>query len=250
MNASIQLRNCPLAILNQLFHLDGVRMTVRGSGLSLTKYTEFGVFFQVQDGDRLRWSDPVSGLTIDPGALRSIYAIPICDTLPPALEFEFVGERLALSIQPNVRVPESNTLDRIIEAFAAKPTSTQRLLEHGAGAWLDEWSEGRNSISDKTDQESIRKALHETGVLRVLMDLPGLTADAVIRPDWFDANGSILKIANVQDGSVVFADLESSANRFEDDLGALNLFHQIDERPILSSRRDIPEFIEPYSVNH
>ena len=250
MNASIQLRNCPLAILNQLFHLDAVQMTVRGNGLSLTKQTEFGVFFQVRDGDRMLWSDPVSGVTIDPCGLRGIYAIPVCDTLPPALEFEFVGERLALSIQPTVRVPASNTLDRILEVFAAKPTSTQRLLEHGAGAWLDEWSDGRNGSAGETDEGHIRNALEETGRLRVLMELPGLTADAEICPDWGDANGSILRIANVNDGSVAFVDLGSPANRFEDNPGALNLFHQVDGSPVSLSRSVIPELHEINTVNH
>jgi len=228
MTASLQLRLDPMALLNQLFHLDAVQLTVRGDGASLLKPTEFGLFFPENVDGQTYLHDAVSGLSIDPQQLEGIYAIPLMPGYPPSLEFLFVESGFALSIQAGRSSASQVTIDRILHHFSEGLVPTADLIAQGAGAWLDEWTKDSESFHPAAeDLEALRSALTEAKKATIDLQLPGLIAKTSLRPDFIDQDDSVMRIACPETGAVLYVELNAPTNRFDDEgAGQVEFVHQ------------------------
>lgn len=246
---SAQLLCHPLAILNQLFHLEAAQMTVRGNGLTLLRHTEFGVFLQTRNHGEDELSDPISGLTIAPAALRAVYILPRHRGAPPAIEFEFAEDGFALSVQPAPDPQSAAVIRRIRRAFGSKTVASSSLESRGAGAWLDEWETTSTPLPSCFDPD-LQTSIELAEILRVCLHRPGLRAVGALKPTFIDQDASVMKVADFESGDAVFIDLISPNNHYRNDFGTIHLTHDLDPNLHPSRyRQTSPPNLQPYRIS-
>lgn len=208
LESGLRLTGPWTAFLNQLVHLDQVYLILRSDGLSIAKWTRFGVFFQ-ESVRGCRWlSDPVSGLALDPKEIRHIYVVRLSPSGPVSLELEFNGSRFGISIQCDGRHSNFCALDRMKEMFGQEEVSGEFLRRAGAGAWLDDWAQPPRRIAGER-RNSLERAVSNRDEFEVTMAAPGMFSKTLLRPSFIDFDGSVARFANPDCETVVMADLAS-----------------------------------------
>jgi len=209
MGSGLRLSPTWPAFLNQLFHLDGVRLIVRGEGLSIARRTGFGIFLDRSWSGRRWLYDPVSGVMLDPEQIRAIDTTWLSPKEPLTFEIKFSRSSLGISMQMDSGLEDGSAFRRIVAMFGREPVPAETLRQEGAGAWLDPWVNRRRSLGEETRQD-LRRAVSAGARCEARVAADGFLVTCASRPSFLDFDGSIARLADPGADSVVLADLESA----------------------------------------
>ena len=212
------------AFLNQLLHLDQTHLIVRTNGLSIAKWTEFGVFFSCRLSTDTIWlNDPVSGVAIDPSQIRAFYAARLGPDEPISFEIEFLTGGIALSIQTDAVHSSLDAASRIVNAFGIEPVAHQSLRQLGAGAWLDDWRLGDAGWANVKQRSLLTGAVAGCCPVSIQLSSPGLIAEAKLCPSFLDFDGPVARFADPTCETVCLTDLASPCVRVEEGVHSGNV---------------------------
>lgn len=194
------LRIDPGLFLNHLFQFTAARLIIRGSGISLFRRTQFGLFYPSESLVGNSRHDPVSGLTLDPALIRRIYYL--CEGgSPGAFEFEFAGIGFSLSLIPEKDKGNDEVVAALLSTFGAGSVESGRILAGGACDWLDEGfsSHGEQWSNTITFDRGSRE-------VDIRIDSGPLAINCRMQPVFTDRDHSIIRLSDAEANTVLHFD--------------------------------------------
>jgi hypothetical protein len=209
------LRGPVSEVLNHLCYLGQGTMVLRQQGLSLAKTTPFGLAVAYQESGWNILRDQVSGLETDTSLDQNIYLMTDAADRRPLLAMGQPDKAIDLSIRLDGYTWESPAVTALLRKFNAASLDCAQSRRLGAGAWLDDWGDGSQSVSDGTLVRAAAGTLRDCGWLEV--EIKSAIHRNIVRfsPSFIDSEGSVLRIADRSCRHVVYADVEAPDFRMD-----------------------------------
>ncbi len=219
-----KLRGRAATVLDQLFHLGGVRVTVRGQGMTLLRRTEFGGFGRPVGGGWMY--DAASGIAVDASLWIGAFAVPAGAGRLPALGFGTWGREIALLVELDGESGNGGGLVRMLGAFGGEGMEVGGMVGRGAGAWLDEWEDRDAGWGGGRGGERLAGELAGAEEVDVVVEMEGLLAGCRFRPQLVDRDGSVVKVASRGAKEVLCIDAGAGANRVRREGKRVSVWHR------------------------
>ncbi|MES2440884.1 MAG: hypothetical protein V4584_17595 [Verrucomicrobiota bacterium] len=203
------LRSPISEVLNHLCYLGQGTMVLRQQGLSLAKTTPFGLAVAYQESGWNILRDQVSGLETDTSREQNIYLMTDAADRRPLLAMGEPGKAIDLSIRLDGYTWESPAVTALLRKFNGVSLDCGQSRKLGAGAWLDDWGDISQPVSDGALVRAAAGTLRDCEWLEV--EIKSCTHRSTVRftPSFIDSEGGVLRIADRSCRHVVYADVEA-----------------------------------------
>lgn len=203
------LRSPISEVLNHLCYLGQGTMVLRQKGLSLAKITPFGLAVAHEKSGWNILHDQVSGLETDTSQPQNIYLMTNACDRRPLLAMGEPGQAIDLSIRLDGYNWESPAVTALLRKFNAASLDCAQSRRLGAGAWLDDWGDPAQPVSDGIVVRSATEILRTCEWLEV--EIKSANHRNVVRfsPSFIDSEGGVLRVADHACRHVVYANVQA-----------------------------------------